>query len=61
MNEKESSNIVNAKEEISPNIPNDETMSAMKELEEGRGTRCKNIEGFWNQMRIDPNKDAKEE
>lgn len=35
--------------------PNKETLEAMKELDDGRGTRCSSIEDFWKEMGIDPN------
>jgi hypothetical protein len=36
-------------------VPNDETLAAMKELDEGKGFHCKSIEDFWEKMEIDPN------
>ncbi|HEV3269321.1 MAG TPA: hypothetical protein VGZ69_01580 [Candidatus Rhabdochlamydia sp.] len=33
---------------------NEETLAAIKELEEGHGTRCTSIDDFWRQMEIDP-------
>jgi len=38
-----------------PKKPNKETLEAMKELDEGRGTRCTSINDFWEQMGINPN------
>lgn len=36
-------------------IPNRKTLEAIKELEEGRGTRCKSLDDFWKKVGIDPN------
>ncbi len=33
---------------------NKETLAAIKELDEGHGTRCISIDDFWEQMGINP-------
>lgn len=38
-----------------PKKPNKQTLAAMKELDEGHGTRCTSIDDFWKQMGINPN------
>ncbi len=38
-----------------PKKPNKQTLAAMKELDEGRGTRATSIDDFWEQMGIDSN------
>lgn len=45
-----------AKEELAnkPMIPNKETLSAMKELDEGGGHSFESIEDFWEQLGINP-------
>lgn len=45
-----------AKEEMvtKSKIPNKDTLEAMKELDEGRGTHCKSLDDFWEQMEINP-------
>ena len=45
--------ISKAKEEMSAKIPNDETIAAMKELDEGKGTHHSSIEEFWADMGIE--------
>lgn len=46
-----------AKEDMTrkPEIPNKETLEAMKEVDEGGGHTFKSIEDFWEQMGINPN------
>lgn len=34
--------------------PNQETLEAMKECEEGRGIKCDSIEDFWKKMGMKP-------
>ena len=34
--------------------PNNETLEAMKECEEGRGIKCDSIEDFWKKMGMKP-------
>lgn len=34
--------------------PNEETLIAIKELDEGHGTRCVSIDDFWEQMEMNP-------
>ena len=34
--------------------PNEETIEAIREVNEGRGTRCKSLEDFWEQMGMNP-------
>lgn len=33
---------------------NKETLAAIRELDEGRGTQCSSIDDFWDQMGMSP-------
>lgn len=35
-------------------VPNEETLAAMKEVDEGKGHSFESIEDFWEQIGIDP-------
>ena len=35
--------------------PNEETLKAIREVNEGGGTRCKSLDDFWEQMGMNPN------
>lgn len=37
-----------------PKVPNQETLEAMQEIEEGRGIRCESLDEFWEHMGVKP-------